>query len=96
MVDSSPFLNHKYIFYDAFKMVLGEKKKIRLTQKRNAEDEKTPMDNLPGNCWAQIFKHSVQLWKNLLFLKYAPLFIVYDTDGCRMKCPSPDTPLLIR
>ena len=50
-------------------MVLGKKKKIRLTQKPNAEDEKIPMDNLPGNCWAQIFKHSVQLWKKSFVLE---------------------------
>lgn len=68
MVDSSSFLSHKYIFYDALKIVLGKKKKTRLTQKPNTE-KKTPVDNLPGNCWAQIFKHSGQLLKKSFVLE---------------------------
>ena len=69
LVDSSSFLSHKNIFYDALKIVLGKKNKTKLTQKPNTEDKKTPMDNLPGSCWAQIFKHSVQLLKKSFVLK---------------------------
>lgn len=67
------------------KIVLGKKKKTRLTQKPNTE-KKTPMDNLPGTAGLRFLNILASCWKNLCSWNMH-LCLLYGTDGCGMKCP---------